>query len=333
MLAASIAILIGFVGLIWSADQFVAGAAAIAKNLGMAPIMIGLTIVAFGTSAPEIIVAISASLKHAGGLAVGNAIGSNLANIGMVLGITALVAPIPIARNILKREMPLLLIATLGTSYCLYDSVLSVSDGIIFLLALAIIFTILVTSKSHQPDAEYEADIEHIQALSKIKAWSLFMIGFALLIASSQLLVWAAKMVAVELGVSELIIGLTVVAVGTSLPELAATIASALKGHHDIALGNIIGSNLFNLLAVMAMPALIETTTLAPEVFSRDYLAMLAITLLLAAMLYMHFIWEKFSDKNTGSNLISHQKLGRIAGIALLISYAAYYYWLFPMNG
>ena len=337
MLEASIAILIGFAGLIWSADQFVAGAAAIAKNLGMAPIMIGLTIVAFGTSAPEIIVSISASMKAAGDLAVGNAIGSNLANIGMVLGITALIAPIPIAHNILKREMPLLLVATLGAIYCLYDLHLDWIDGIILLAALAIIFYILVTSKSHQPNAEQEADVEHIPSLSYGKAWLLFVIGFALLIGSSQLLVWGAKVVALELGVSELIIGLTVVAVGTSLPELAATIASALKGHHDIALGNIIGSNLFNLLAVMAMPALIGSVDLTPEAFNRDYLAMTGITLLLALILYAHFTWEKYCEKRATNPeqlaAIHHQTLGRFAGAALLISYIAYYYWLFPMNG
>ncbi|MCR8921563.1 calcium/sodium antiporter [Dasania sp. GY-MA-18] len=338
MLEASIAIIIGFAGLIWSADQFVAGAAAIAKNLGMAPIMIGLTIVAFGTSAPEIIVSISAALKDAGGLAVGNALGSNLANIGMVLGITALVAPIPIALNILKREMPLLLIATLGASYCLYDLHLSWQDGVILLVTLAVIFYILVTSKSHQPDAEHEADVEHIPTMSSGKAWLLFAVGFALLIASSQLLVWGAKIVAIELGVSELIIGLTIVAVGTSLPELAATVASALKGHHDIALGNIIGSNLFNLLAVMAMPALISPTALSPEVFSRDYMSMAGITVLLAAILYGHYLWAKRSNAKLSSSngtpaLLPTQYLGRLAGAALLICYVAYYYLLFPIHG
>ncbi|WP_019529756.1 calcium/sodium antiporter [Dasania marina] len=337
MLEASIAIIIGFAGLIWSADQFVAGAAAIAKNLGMAPIMIGLTIVAIGTSAPEIIVSISAALKGAGDLAVGNALGSNLANIGMVLGITALVAPIPIALTILKREMPLLLIATIGASYCLYDGYLSWSDGVILLVTLAVIFYILVTSKSHQPDAEHEADIEHIPTMSTAKAWLLFVVGFALLIASSQLLVWGAKIVAIELGVSELIIGLTVVAVGTSLPELAATVASALKGHHDIALGNIVGSNLFNLLAVMAMPALISPTALSAEVFTRDYMSMAGITLLLATILYGHYIWAKRArNKLQASNataLLPTQYLGRLAGAALLIAYAAYYYLLFPING
>ena len=330
MLEASLAILIGLAGLIWSADQFVAGAAATAKNFGMAPIMIGLTIVALGTSAPEIIVSISASLDGSGSLAVGNALGSNLANIGLVLGITALVTPIPIASNMLKREIPLLLIATIGASYCFYNSALSVTDGILMIVALAVIFTILVFSKSHQPDAEHEADVEHIPELPQLKAWLLLIVGLLLLVGSSQLLVWGAKFVALELGVSELIIGLTIVAVGTSLPELAATVASAIKGHHDIAIGNVVGSNLFNLLAVTAMPAIIAPTALAPEVFNRDYMAMTGITLLLAGMLYGHKLLATFGPAKSPAR--KHSRLGRIAGSLLLLTYAAYYYLLFPIN-
>ena len=131
--------------------------------------------------------------------------------------------------------------------------------------------------------------------------------------------------------------GLLIVGFGTSLPELAATVASALKGHHDIALGNIVGSNLFNLLAVMAMPALISPAALGPEVFTRDYFAMTGITLLLALILYAHFAWEKYREKQKLSaaelEAVHHQTLGRIGGTALLIMYIAYYYWLFPMNG
>ncbi len=331
MLTASMAIIAGFIGLIWSADRFVAGAAGIARNLGMTPIMIGLTIVALGTSAPEIIVAISASLEQAGALAVGNAIGSNLANVGMVLGITALVAPIPIAYALLKREIPLLLIATIGAGCFLYDNKLSTIDGIMFLLALTAIMAYLINSKAHQPDAEHEADVENIPILTKGKAWLLFILGLTLLIISSEVLVWGAKDIAQKLGVSELIIGLTVVAVGTSLPELAATIASALKGHHDIALGNVVGSNLFNLLAVMAMPALINPTQLEPSVFQRDYLAMTAITLLLAVLIIAHKIGGKRQQNAlanpTGSN---NARIGRLEGALLLLAYATYYYFLFP---
>ena len=335
MLTITIAIIAGFAGLIWSADRFVAGAAGIAKSLGMTPIMIGLTIVALGTSAPEIIVAISAAIDQAGDLAVGNAIGSNLANMGMVLGITALVAPIPIAYALLKREIPLLLLATIGAGFFLFDNRLGVIDGIVFLLALAAIFTYLVNSKAHQPDAEHEADVEHIPELPASKAWLQFIGGLILLIVSSEVLVWGAKEIAVALGVSQLIIGLTVVAVGTSLPERAATVASALKGHHDIALGNVVGSNLFNLLAVMAMPALIAPTQLEPMVFQRDYLAMTAMTLLLAAMVAIHTMGSA-NRPHTGSDVTSASskppRIGRLEGALLLLAYAAYYYFLFPSS-
>ncbi len=319
MLAASLAIVIGFVGLIWSADRFVEGAAALARNLGMQPIMIGLTIVALGTSAPEIIVSISAALEHSGTLAIGNALGSNLANIGLVLGITALIAPLPISRRILRRELPLVILATLAASYCLYDHILSLVDSILLLLALCLIFAYLINSKSHQPKAELDAEIEPIQEMNYNKAWLLFLLGLALLIASSQLLVWGAREIALASGVSELIIGLTVVAVGTSLPELAATIASALKGHHELAIGNILGSNLFNLLAVMAVPSLIAPVELQPEVFYRDYATMTAITLLLAIMIYSHSLLRRKIKP----------VIGRLGGGLLLLSYAAYYYLLF----
>ena len=327
MITALIAIVIGFIGLIWSADRFVIGAASIAKNVGMAPITIGLTIVALGASAPEIIVSISAALDHSGSLAIGNALGSNLANIGLVLGITALVAPIPIAWRLIKRELPLLLAVTLGAGLCLLDNHLGVIDGIALLLALFGSFYFLIRSKSHQTDAEHEADVEHIASMPMNKSWLLFILGLVLLIVSSQILVWGAKQVALAFGVSELIIGLTVIAVGTSLPELAATVASAVKGHHDIAIGNIIGSNLFNLLAVMAMPALINPLELEPEVFSRDYAAMAAITFLLVLMLFGHRIWNQIT--NGAEQAPKHKHIGRAEGSLLLLSYAAYYYFLF----
>lgn len=331
MTPAIIAIIIGFAGLIWSADRFVSGAAGIARNLGMAPIMIGLTIVALGTSAPEIVVAIEASLLNHSQLAVGNAIGSNLANIGLVLGITALVSPIPISSSIIVRELPLLLFATIGALLFLSDNYLGVIDGIVFLLTLSGILYYLINNKSHQPDVEEEADAELIPDIPMVKGWLLFFLGLAVLIISARILVWGAKDIALAMGVSDLVVGLTVVAVGTSLPELAATVASAIKGHHDIALGNIIGSNLFNLLAVMAMPALINPSALEPEVFSRDYLSMAAITLFLASILHFHRlragagkrIYDSTAPRKMG-------RIGRVEGALLLLSYVAYYYILFP---
>lgn len=312
---AIIAIIIGFIGLIWSADQFVNGSAAIAKHFGMPPMLIGLTIVALGTSAPEIIVSIIAALRNAGEMAVGNALGSNLANVGMVLGITALLIPLPMAKRLLKQELLLLLIVSAGITAILFDLELNLSDGIILLLTLVLSLWLL-----NRFNKDHDNDDDEIPELSINKAWFLFALGLGLLVGSSQLLVWGAKDIAQLMGVSELIIGLTIVAVGTSLPELAATLTSAFKGHHDIAIGNVIGSNLFNLLAVMAMPALIKGTELQADVFSRDYMSMLLMTAVMALFLL-------------GSGLLRKQDencyLGRLAGLTLLSGYIAYYFWLF----
>lgn len=329
MILATIAILIGFVGLIWSADQFVAGAAGIAKNFGMAPILIGLTIVSLGTSAPEIIVSINAALEDSGELAVGNALGSNLANIGLVLGVTALIAPIPVSKKLARREIPLLVAATLVAGVLVFDNDLGVVDGLLLLGMLVAIFSYLVKSKSHQLDAAEQADVEHIPELSQGKAWGLFLVGLILLIISSRILVWGAQEIALAFGVSELVIGLTVVAVGTSLPELAATAASAIKGHHDIAIGNVVGSNLFNLLGVMAMPALINPIRLDPEVFQRDYVSMTAITVVLAALVYLHRLWALLDRSAPTALRAQHARVGRGEGALLLLLYVGYYYWLF----
>jgi cation:H+ antiporter len=203
-------------------------------------------------------------------------------------------------------------------------------DGIVFFAALSFILYKLVSSKSHQPDAEHEADTEHLSNLPTKRAWFLFALGLTLLIISSEVLVWGAKEIATAFGVSELIIGLTVVAVGTSLPELATTIASALKGHHDIALGNILGSNLFNLLAVMGVPALISQPVMDPVVFSRDYLSMTAITFLLAAILYGHQILIRYFKVKVSGQQSQYSYIGRFEGALLLLAYGAYYYLLFP---
>jgi cation:H+ antiporter len=313
------AIILGFFGLVWSADRFVAGAAATARNLGMPPILIGLTIVSAGTSAPEIIVSAKAAMKDASDLAVGNAIGSNLANIGMVLGITALLVPIPIARRLLSRELPFLLFVTALGAYTLKDLYLDQSDGFILLGCLALVGYRLLYTKTHQPNPEVEAELKSIPQMSATKAWIWFFVGLAFLIASADILVWGAKEVAQAFGVSQLIIGLTIVAIGTSLPELAASVASALKGHHDIALGNILGSNMLNILGVMAVPALIAPTQLEAAAFYRDYTAMTLITVLLAGIIYIK-AWR---------NRKEHPSIGRIAGILFILLYSTYCYDLF----
>lgn len=300
-------IIVGLIILVLSADRFINGSVATARNLGMSPMMIGLTIVAFGTSAPEMIVSGTAALADASSLAVGNAIGSNIANIALVLGITALVSPIPLKSMILKREFPVLVAATLAITVLFLDNHLGLWDGVAMLVVLAISMYFLTRNNLDAPELTEEVD--EVPDTSTPKAVFQLVISLALLLASSKLLVWGASGVARELGVSELIIGLTIVAIGTSLPELAASVASALKGHHDIALGNIIGSNLFNLLAVLPIPALLNPVTLGSEVLMRDYSIMLGLTLFLTAAAYI---------------MMKKGILGRLFGGTLLISYISY---------
>ena len=323
MLIASVAIVVGFIVLIWSADLFVAGAASVAGNLGMPPLLIGLTIVSLGTSAPEVLVSINAALSDTGDLAIGNAIGSNLANLGLVLGVTALVAPLPVHSNRLKREMPILLTITLGCGLLMLDGDLSAVDGLLMLAALTFILIEMINSQVNSPDETTQDHMKQLPDLPLGRAWVSFLIGLVLLSASAKLLVWGAAAAAVGLGVSPLVIGLTVVAIGTSLPELAASVASALKGHGQIALGNVLGSNLFNLLGVMSLPGLFETQVLDPLVLLRDYSSMTGITLLLAVALYASRL------RISLGNSTRQMYVGRGLGALLLVTFALYYYWLY----
>ena len=306
------AIIAGLVVLVWSADRFINGAVSTARNFGMSPMLIGLTIVAFGTSAPEMIVSGTAALSDASNLAVGNAIGSNIANIGLVLGITALVSPIPLKAIVLKREFPILVITSLIVATLFLDYHLGYLDGVVMLLLLAASMYFLTKNNLDAP--EILEEIDEIPTESTPKAVIELVVSLALLIGSSKLLVWGASGIASDLGVSELIIGLTIVAIGTSLPELAASVASALKGHHDIALGNIVGSNLFNLLAVLPIPALLNPVNLESIVLLRDYSTMLGLTIALAAFGY---IMQKKG------------RLGRRVGISLLAAYFGYMFLLY----
>jgi len=310
MLAASIAILVGLVVLVWSADRFVLGAASTARHLGMSPLMIGMTIVSLGTSAPEIFVSATASLDGSGTLAIGNAIGSNITNIGLVLGITALIAPLPIQGRMLKKEIPILLLVTVIAGLTLQDLDISLMDSIIMLICLVItLFWLFNESSEQEIGGLGEEEAEEIESMSNAKAAFWLVVGLLALMISAKILVWGSVEVARYFGVSELIIGLTIVAIGTSLPELAASVASALKGHHDIAIGNVVGSNIFNLLAVMPIPGLVATTVVEPSVLTRDYGTMLGLTLLLIAFIY--------SFRKQG-------RVGRSAGSILLLSYAGY---------
>lgn len=321
MLLPLVTVVIAFAVLVWSADVFVAGAASIAENLGLSPVIIGLTIVSLGTSAPEILVSITAALADSGGLAIGNAVGSNIANIGLVLGITLMIAPIQVHPGCSRTELPTLLVVTAGAGLLLLDVELERSDAILMMSALVLIMVQMVRSQTRDSDVADAVDEEELPHLNRSRAWMSFALGLALLIGSSRFLVWGASEIALSLGVPELVIGLTVVAVGTSLPELAATLTSALRGHSEIAMGNIVGSNLFNILAVMAMPGLLSPEQLPVNFLARDYGAMCVATLVLAGAVYLGHRSKKAKPE--------HSYLGRGFGVLLCIGYALYYYRLF----
>ncbi|MDH3887101.1 MAG: calcium/sodium antiporter [Gammaproteobacteria bacterium] len=286
----SLAIVAGFALLTWSADRFVAGASALAYNLSVSPLVIGLTIVSLGTSAPEILVSAVASLQGNGGLAIGNALGSNIANIALILGITALVVPLGVHSRIVRRELPVLIGVMLLVLLLLLDGTLGRLDGVILLSGMVLMLIWMARvgireKSSHDPVSDEFADeVPTDMSMRTAGLWT--VVGALSLLASSKILVWGAVSVAHSLGVSDLVIGLTIVALGTSLPELAACIMSALKNEPDIAIGNIVGSNIFNLLAVLALPGLISPIAVADEVLMRDYPVMACLTLAFLVMAY-----------------------------------------------
>ena len=305
MLIAIAAILIGLGLLIWSANRFVDGASSTAGHLGMSPMLIGLTIVAFGTSAPEMLVSTMAALDNAPGLAIGNAIGSNIANIALVLGATALVSPLPIRGNLVRVELPILTIATIGAGIILLDYYLDIIDSVILLFGLVVCLYLFKRYQQEHP----EDQVEPLANMSLKIGIMWLVIGLIVLALGSRILVGGAIYIATNLGVSEMIIGLTIIAIGTSLPELAASVMSARKGQHGIALGNIIGSNIFNLLGVMAIPALISPVVIEADSLWRDYGLMLALTLFVFAI--------GFKARDGGT-------ISRFAGSLLLLVYVMY---------
>ncbi|MDX8411449.1 MAG: calcium/sodium antiporter [Mariprofundaceae bacterium] len=286
MTLAFIALVFGFIVLTWGADRFVIGAASIARNLGISPLIIGLTIVGFGTSAPEMLVSGMAAWEDNAGLAIGNAVGSNITNIALILGVTALIAPLQVQSTTLKRELPVLLFIMIAAFGLMWDGGLSRLDGVLLLAGLGLMLIWLValgTRERRDPmQAEYEAEIPSQMPMAKALFW--FVFGLVVLVAGSRILVWGAVTIAQAFGVSDLIIGLTIVALGTSLPELAVSVTSALKGEHDIAIGNVIGSNMFNLLGVLGLPGLIAPGLFAPEVLTRDFPMMIGLTVVLIMM-------------------------------------------------
>lgn len=313
-------LIVGLLLLIWGADRLVYGAAATARNLGVAPLLIGLTIVAFATSAPEVLVSIVAAFRGETDLAVGNAIGSNIANIGLVLGTVALFRPIEMTSATLRREMPALLAVTLLTVSLFLDTHLSRVDGLVLLTGLIIVMIWLTrlgfrSSASDPIKAEYEAEIPlHVNMRMAI-FW--LVIGLAALLVGAELLVDAAINIAHALGVTELVIGIVLVALATSLPELAVSMVSALKGEYGLALGTIVGSNIFNLLAVIGVAAVIEPAKLPESVLSLHIFVLVAFTLALFAMTYDY----------DGKGHIS-----RLEGGALLAAYLAFIAFVVVQN-
>lgn len=294
----AIYIVFGFAGLIWSADRFVLGASTTAKNFGVSPLVIGLTIVAFGTSAPEIFTSATASVQGAPSIAIGNALGSNIANLGIVLAVTVLIRPIDIPLSLLKKELPALLIVSASCFFIFIDGKLNMFDGILLLVILSVfawkMFRNMAAMERRATKHSEESIInpqevteDFIADMSTGKSLGLLVFGLVLLIISANILVEGARSIALELGVSELVIGLTVMAIGTSLPELATSITSAVKGHYDLVLGNIIGSNIMNILLVLPVPAFLSPFDIEPEVLTRDYATMMVITLGCTYFLYM----------------------------------------------
>jgi cation:H+ antiporter len=309
--------IVGLVVLSWGADRFVYGASALAKNIGVSPMMIGLTIVAMGSSAPEIVVSATASMAGNPDTAVGNALGSNITNIALVLGITVLIKPLMVSSTTLKRELPVMLIVTLLAVYFIDDSFLSRIEGIVlitlFVLVVAGMAVLSFTVDKNDPlVAETETEIPNDVATPNAIFW--VVVGLILLPLSAHFLVDSASEIARHFGISELVIGLTIIAIGTSLPELAASIAGVLKGEDDLALGNIIGSNIFNLLAVLAMPGLIHPGILDINAANRDSLVMLGLSILLFIFCF---------------NFRGARRINRVEGATFVIIFVAYQIWLF----
>lgn len=321
MWLAIVAVIVGLAILVWSADVFIDGAVVLANKLNVPSFLIGVVILGLGTSAPEMVVSVLAALEGSPELALGNAYGSNILNIALVLGATVLISPIIIRSSIIKRDMPLLLLVTAVAAWQLSDGVLGHTDGLVLIVLLVMILAIQIVLSLREGNHEHEDDpaLESSEETSAIRGIGTLFLGLLVLILSSRAIVWGAVELATFWGLSELIIGLTIVAVGTSLPELVASLSAARKGEHDMALGNIIGSNIFNTLAVVGLAALIAPITPNAIILSRDILAMGLLTILLFVMCLFAF--------NT------KRSFGRSSGATLVLFFVGYTMWLIQTAG
>lgn len=262
MILASISIVIGLLFLTFGADRLVLGSSAIALKLGVSPLLIGITIVAFGTSAPELIVSINAALSGNGGISVGNVVGSNIANVGLILGVASLITPMVVHMNLIRRDIPLMIGISLVSGWFIFGTEVSRLEGAFLVGGLLLfLFMSVVWAKKETPNEATVAKLEEPLKNAHIATWLAWVyvaIGLGLLAGGSELLVSGAVHIAEAFGMSQTLIGLTIVAVGTSLPELATSVTAAFKGESDIAVGNVVGSNIFNALGILGIAAVIR---------------------------------------------------------------------------
>ena len=316
MILAIVAVIVGLAVLVWSADKFVDGAVGVAEFCGMSTLLIGMVIVGFGTSAPELTVSAISAAQGNPELALGNAYGSNIANIALILGATALISPILMQRSVLRGDLPILLAVSVLSIILVWDGSVARWNGILLLAVFAAAMAYSIHRELKKAKLEKSeslpgnADSAEPKKVSLGKSVFWLVLGLVLLVVSSRALVWGAVEIARTLGVSDLLIGLTIVAIGTSLPELASSIAAARKGENDIALGNIIGSNLFNTLAVVGLAAIVSPMdAIEKAVTYRDMPLMIALTVALIVL--------GFRRKGDG-------RLNRVAGAILLAVYIGY---------
>lgn len=312
-----LAVLVGLVLLLWSAEQFVASASDLAAHFGMPPLLIGMLVVGFGTSAPEMTVSVLASLGGNPGIALGNAYGSNISNFALILGITALIAPVAVQSQVVKRELPLLLALTAVAGYQLLDGEVSRTDAVVLLvLFAAVLLWSLFEARRRPADSlgdDMAAELDQHPARPLGRSLTTLVVGLAVLILSSRLLVWGAVDIAEAFGMSDLVIGLTVIAIGTSLPELASSVVAARRGEHDLAFGNLVGSNLFNTLVVIGLAGLARPLPVTDHLLHRDLPVMLGLTVLVLLF---------------GFNLRGRRRINRIEGVSLVTIFIAYTTWL-----
>ncbi len=314
---AIIAVIIGLAILVWSADTFIDGATSLAVRFNMPSFLIGVIILGIGTSAPELVVSALAALSGSPDIALGNAYGSNIINITLVLGVTALISPIIIRSDVIRYDLMLLIAVTALAAIQLHDGNLSLMDGIVLIMALVsvLLIQIFLSLRSNKDKVELPEELAAKQEVNVLKSFGALILGLSLLIASSRAIVWGAVELATLWGMSELLIGLTIVAIGTSLPELVASVAAARRGEHDMALGNVIGSNLFNTLGVVGLAAIIKPIqNIDPQIVSRDMLMVGLVTVLLFILAIIAF--RRQGEMKHGS------------GVVLILTFIFYSVWL-----